>query len=70
MNLKTLIVLPAVLFLFAACEQFEENMKKDEEATSIKSINATQTDDVDQFAESGQLNAYEEEQMKESINGQ
>jgi len=70
MRLKTLFILPSLLLLFAGCEQFQENMKEDQEATSIQSLNAKQSDDVDQFAEGGQLNAYEEEQMQESINGQ
>ncbi len=63
-----LILLP--LSLLAGCAQYEKNVEEDANATSIKSLNATQSQSVDNFAADGQINSYEEEQMEESINGQ
>jgi hypothetical protein len=69
MRLKSLLCLLPFVFL-AACAQYEKNVQADENATSIQSINADESSQLDQMSANGQLNSYEEQQMQQAINGQ
>lgn len=69
MRLKSLLCLLPFVFL-AACAQYERNVQADENATSIQSIDAKQTDQLDDMAANGQINSYEQQQMQEAIDGQ
>ena len=63
------VLIGFVSLLLSACNTFEQNLEENMNATSTQSLNAKQKAQVDAFAEGGQLNSYEEQQMKESIDG-
>ncbi|MBC2593270.1 hypothetical protein H5P28_03250 [Ruficoccus amylovorans] len=55
--------------LLAGCAQFEKNVEADENAPKVQTLDANQSQQVEDWAGNGQINAYEAEQMQESING-
>lgn len=61
-----------IIFLSVAvsgCTTFEENLKSDEQVTSIQNLNREQEATVNEFSDSGQINAYEKAAMEQSIAG-
>ncbi len=61
----------SVLFILlalglAGCNTFEQNLEADNNSAKINTLSEKQNEQVNEFADDGQLNSYEAEQMKEA----
>lgn len=50
----------------SGCNTFQENLEADNNSAKINTLSEKQNQQVDEFANDGQLNSYEAEQMKEA----
>tara|TARA_R100000027_G_scaffold18483_1_gene13305 strand:- start:3562 stop:3771 length:210 start_codon:yes stop_codon:yes gene_type:complete len=69
MIIRKLFLLLACVSL-SACTQFQENVKSNRYDSTPAGLSEKQEQQVNEFAEAGQLNSFEQEAMNSSIEGQ
>lgn len=60
----TITLLLPLAALITGCNTFEQNLEADNNSANINTLSEKQNEQVNEFADDGQLNSYEAEQMR------